>query len=424
MSQSKVVADAIRDPRRSLGGTSALHVDGFFEALANADERTGDWDNLVAGLAAMRAAEAALNGDAEPFAPARVDSYVSRVLDTGLRALLRTIVAATRLGEDDSGRRYVLAGRLMAYGMQLHAMGLFAPACDVFLAIQHADLFDSQLTLQAIYQRAFALRMLQRFDAATAAYAELRTAARTCGDRRLEIEADLGDAKVAIELGNLPTAEELADGLIALCERINDRQLRGKALIDRAAIAGLRKQPDRALRYSLMALRDVQESHRRDRLCNNIAAALRDLGRNALAKETAAVVAMRGEHADQRMLAEILLYSLAVDEQAWEAAEALRRRLARATLTPQRAAEYYQVEGAHLAAIGETGKARSVLSRMLAIAQSHRLGQLAHEAEEALEALRRGASAAPREQRSTTGPERPTAPSFDDVVAVVAEAYA
>lgn len=425
MSQFRVGRDVVSSDTGPLA--SPIRVLGFFHALAEADESTAEWDALVGGLAAIRLAEAALsNGQTLEVPATRVDAFVARVSDTSTRGLLTSIVDATRAphAPDDYMWRHVLAGRLMAYGMGLHASGRFAPAVDVFRTIERADLFDTEFTMQAIYQRAFALRVLHRFDEATAAYAALRTAAREFRHRRFELEADLGDAKIAADRGNLPNAERMVDDVLHRCDRVKDRQLRGKALIDRAWIAGLRKQPDRSLAFSLMALREVEESQRRDRICNNIAFALRETGNGELAKRTAMIVAAHGEHADQRTLAEILLYNLAVDEQAWPVADAFRHRLGRATMTPQRAAEYYQAEARHLAAVGDVPSAERVLARMLAVAQEHRLGQLANDAEEALTDLRRGLVPRLYEYRPTMRVGAADLLALGDVDRAIAAAYA
>ena len=368
-------------------------VNGFYENLAADDDR---WDDLVAGVAVLRATEAAVRGDeGGGLIQERAREFVAKVRGTATRNTLTAILrVATPLVRIDDGELAVLAGKLMTYGIRLHDDGLFAAAGNVFTVVEDLAEHEPDLLMQAIYRRGFALRCLQRFDEAATTYERLATTAERFASSRMAstmaLDAALGLGKIMIERGNLPGAAAAVDAVRRRAEGQGDTAVLAKALIDLAAIAGIRQDPAKSIQYAYQALAIVVEEQQRERLLVNMAHAFRHVGHPDAARRIVERLAVSSRMAEHRAFAQLLRYDLAIDAADWPAAEACRATLGALHLSPRLGAEYYETVARHLAATGAPTSAISMLERMLAVAEEHELGELVFRAEQAMADIRRG----------------------------------
>lgn len=375
---------------------SSMKLAGFYDALAEADETNPRWDELVAGMAVLRVVESAVSGDERSAAVIhdRARGYVQRVREVTRRHTLVAIMdVATPMVRGDETQLSILAGRMMAYGLRLHADASFAPAIDVFATVEALSERDPDVLMQAIQRRAFALRCLQRFDDAADAYRHLTAIAARCASPTapvMVLEAELGLGKVLIERGNLPAAEEAVQAVRHRAEQLGATTVLTKALIDLAAIAGIRRRPAASIAYDREALGIVADPQERERLLFNMAHAFRELSRPQPARRIALHVAGRSALAEHRAHAQLLLYHLAIDDSDWPRADAYRSALRDMHLSPRLGAEYYETVSRHYAAIGATDPALMMLQRMLEVAEEHRLAELTIRAEQSMADVRRG----------------------------------
>lgn len=369
-----------------------MKIDGFMESLAKVVDSDDRWASLVAGLSCLRLAEEALREHTvsthlHDFARRAVEQVASMELRPFFASVLEICPPGPVIAR--SVTRINLARTLTTYGMRLHSDGLFAPAADVLSFVETVvQSYDPELSLMAGAKAAYAFRLHRNFAAAEAAYRRVESRARAHRNYHLMLEAQLGLAKIELNRDDLPAAIPMVDAVIERAKQLREPQIVAKAYIDRAHIAGRRNEPIEAIAYSLAAIRLLQPGTDRDRCAVNIAYAMREIGLGTHATRQAWHVVTRGQDADQRAAATIILYNIAIDERDEATMRWCRASLADPQVSPVFEAEYYQALSYDHAVRGNFAEARLAAGRMLAIAEDHRLCELIINADEALEDLR------------------------------------
>jgi tetratricopeptide (TPR) repeat protein len=390
----------------------------FFEELGKMDETDPNWRSVSAGLVVMRLVDSWIEDGATP---SRVDSWgVSAVREaiaevretTPLRRVLSAVVDV--IVSSTSIDMHALTPRLMAYGQTLEYDAKWSLASDVYQTIvAHAHpVEDADLVVSAFIQLAFSLRTLGELDAAAAAYDRASRVALAAGDIIGVLRGRLGDAKIAMARGNVPQAETILAETIAHAESSGLDDIRSRALNDRAYIAGVTKQHDRAIRYSYDALELTNNPRDRDRILNNIATGFRYLGLLDVARDAYLILATTGQEQYLRWLSEINLMELAAHQQIELQFDKYRRSLESADFTPLLRVTYLLHVGRGYHALGDPEAGIPYLERAIALAESHKLNQLIFEIEEALTEARK------REVRN----RRQSAPAIDKSVQFVVDA--
>ena len=304
---------------------------------------------------------------------------------TRLRDLLSDVTAGERIEES---WRDTLSLDLLAYGEELRARGLVAAAAALLDLVAEGSQASAELRLDASLRRAFCLRLLGSLDDATAQYRKVEELATFGGFDRQRLEAQLGIARVAINRGNIPQAEPLIDAAIASARAAGLSSVLGKALIDKAAIAGIRRDASGVLVSSYKALEFVETAAGRDRIFINMATAFRELGRAESARRLAHEVLSRPCDADQRAAAMVLLYHLAIDVGDRRTSAMYRRALTAVPLLPAMLAEKCEAVARDAAARGEWESAHNFAEQMIAIADEHQLAELSFRGAFAMESIR------------------------------------
>jgi tetratricopeptide (TPR) repeat protein len=379
------------------GRTAVLESDrtlrhiAFFEELAALDERDAEWRSVSAGLVVLRLVDAWMEEGAHVVAGDAWGVRAVRVsieeIDTGTpaRALLGSVVDAME-GSAVTDMSAV-APRLLAYGRALEYDARAALAADVYRAvISHTHPVDeSDIALAAHLQLAACLRMSGNLVGAAEAYRVAGDVARAADDIVGLLRAQLGDAKIAMQRGNLPRAELLLDQAIVDAARPELADVRSSALHDRAGVAFFRGDYEQSIRFAYEAMTTSSSPRNRDRILNDLATAFMKLGVLSAARDAYLVLTVTAQEQWTRWGATMNLMEIASREGSETLFERYRRELADVHLTPALAADYYIQAGEGYHRLGRIDLACGYLQKALSTASEHQFNQIVFYVEEALQ---------------------------------------
>ena len=361
------------------------------------DESDPNWRSVSAGLVVMRLVD---NWIADGPTAARVDSWaigsvreaISQVPETTpirriLTSIVDVLVASTAVDV------HAVVPRLMAYGQALEYEARYALAADVYGTITaHVHpVEDADLAVAAQLRLGISLRHLAQFDAAIRAYERASAVALHVNDLIGVLRGRIGVAQATAYRGNMREADAiLADAIERATENGLD-QVRSAALIDRAYIAGVGEQHERAIRFSYEAMELATSQRMRDRILNNIATGFRFLGLYSAAQEAYLVLASTADEQYMRWMAELNLLELAAYQGSELQFDRYRRDLESAEFSPDLRVTYLLHVGRGYHALGNSEIAIAYLERAIEMAAGHKLNQMLFEAEGALAEARRSA---------------------------------
>ena len=380
----------------------------YFEALANLQEKDPEWRTTTAGLVVLRLLDAWFEEGAELVASG---SFTLRAAREEVEAIgptdpVRTILGGVLDGMCDAGAPSMttIAPRLMAYGRALHRNARWKLSVDVYETIlTHADVAqDTDVLIDTNMGLGYCLRMQGEFGPAMGAYAEASRLARETGDMVKVLRARIGDAKIAIDKGNLPHAEEILAETIERAEQARLREVRALALHDRADVAHRRGDYERAVCLAYEALEELQDPAQRDRVLADIAASFFELGMRGAARDAQLILAATAQAQYTRWVATLNLLEIAAFDECEPVFEQYRRDLASAPLPPMLETVYHLYVGEGCRIFGHVDAARQALRQALELASAHQFNQLIFQTEEQLAELERGAA------KSLPGKTEPT----------------
>lgn len=359
----------------------------FFEQLL-AGEESSVWSEISAGAVVLRIAVAALAGQGiATVVAARI--LAGRAPNLPIRAKLIAVLDLLTPSIDAQDEQRVAVGHaLYALGMELHAEGFLPQAIEVFKSVMQYLSTDSYLLLASSARVAYAHRLLKDFDEAELAYEHLRFHARRARNMKMHLEADLGVAKIAMDRGNIPQSSEMVTAVLRRARRHGVDDLIGKALMDRAALAGIRRDPYQAIVDSLAAIPFVKADVTKHRLMFNMATSYREVGHPREATRLADYLRSGAAEAFVRMMASVLRYNLAVDDGDDIGMERTRRCCEVLDKPPLVAAEYYEALARDHAKHGRFGDAELAVDRMRDLAIEFDMNEVLFRAEAASGDLR------------------------------------
>ncbi len=361
---------------------STLRHRAYFEALDEiGDDAEPDFQAVAAGLYALRLFDTWIRDECGSSAPdARQLEGTRRAITlappSATMRVLSTVVETIATARGLEGSMVLPA--LLAYARALHFEARWALAQDVYDTIisVSACVSDDELLLSAMHMRGYTLRMQGRLDEAALAYKQLRIAAEFVGETQFVLEGRLSEAKLAIDRGNLPQAEERLERLLAEPEVAVRSALRSKVLHDRSIVAMRRGELERAAVLGYEALALCKDGASRDRILSDIANTLSALGQWDGARDAFMIIAATAEEQHIRWLATINLMELAFLERRETIFDQYRRELSEAALPPSLAALYLQFAGQGLRVFGHAVAARDVLERAHVVAREHDMNEL------------------------------------------------
>jgi tetratricopeptide (TPR) repeat protein len=367
----------------------------FFEVLAGLEETDAKWKSTSAGLVVLRLFDDWMEHGPFPTGGSGWGVHSVRAaveaVDVGnpTRLILAGIVEAIASGAE----RASLTPRLLAYARALHYSADWALSADVYhTVISHAHpIEESDSVIDANMQYGYCARMLGKWDEAAVAYTQAGEIAVAIGDIVKVLRARVADAKLAIDRGNLPKAEEILEETIA---RATDREgklveMRALAMHERAAVAHLRGDYETAVRFAYEALDGMSNPAARDRVLGDIAAAFIELGVLGAARDALVVLAATAQEQYTRWIATVNLLEVAARERCEPVFEQYRRELADVSLPVSLEASYYLTVGKGFAGFGRIESARSALTKAIDLSIKHKFHQINHEAEAELQQLER-----------------------------------
>lgn len=360
----------------------------FFEEVASHAEGEPDWHAAVAGLVVLRLVDSWLDeGPAvtdDAFAMRSVESAVEEVSPgTPIRTLLGRVLDALRERKPDI---HVVATPLMAYAQALEYDAKWTLAADVYnsvLAHLH-PLEDTDASIAAHLRLGSCYRNLHQLENALATYASASKIATAAGDMVGILRARVGEAHVFVLRGDLPYAQTILDETIERAIGDGLRDVRSRALHQRAEVAKLRGQYELAVRFGYDALSYSETPSERDRILGDIAGAFLDLGIVTAARDAYLVLSATAVEQFTRWAATINLMELSAATGAEVLFEQYRRQLAHTKLPPYLATGYHLIAGTGYQRLDRDDEARTHLERALALATEHGFNQALFDAEEAL----------------------------------------
>lgn len=368
---------------------SRLRHFAFFEEIASLEESDPSYRSAAAGLVVLRLVDAWL--EEAPHASVddewgllAIQGAIEAVDDgTPIKTLLGRVVQSLRSARPDI---HVVTTPLMAYGQALEYDAKWLLAADVYqsvLAHLHpAD--DADASIAAYLRLAQCYRALSDVGPATEAFAAAAEIATTSGDMIGVLRARIGEAQVAMIKGNFPGAERILDQTIEQAVGPELRDVRSRALHDRATVAYHRRQYEFAIQLAYDALAISQSPMQRDRILGDIAVSFMDLGVYSAARDAYLVISATAQEQFARWSATLNLMEIAFKTGVETQFELYRRQLADEKLPPQMTAAFELNTGLGYQVFGESNKAQHHLHRALALATQYGFNQYLFEAEEAL----------------------------------------
>jgi tetratricopeptide (TPR) repeat protein len=361
----------------------------FFEEVASCEEGTKDWHAATAGLVVLRLVDTWLEnglsaGVDQDWSVRSVRCTIEAVHDgTPIPTILDRVVDALEQQKPDI---HVVVTPLMAYGRALEYDAKWMLASDVYhsvLAHLH-PLEDCDASIAAHLRLGQCYRSLHRIDEAAEAFAAAGEIATEAGDMVNVLLSRVNEGQIAILRGNLPRAEAIFDEAIARSNGPGFRDVRSRALHERANVAHYRNEYELAIQFAYSAFRHSQSPEQRDRILNDIAVDFTNLGVFSAARDAYLVLSTTAEEQYMRWAATINLMDLSAQTGSQMLFELYRRQLTGETLPPFLDTAFALNTGLGYRRFGDLPKARSHLERAMKLAEKHGLNQYLFEAEEAL----------------------------------------
>ena len=362
----------------------------FFTELAALRGDDPSWRAVTAGLVVLRLVDAWVEEGSRVVA---ADSWGVRSVraaiedmppGTPARTLLAGVVEA--LTSARGSDLHAVAPKLMAYARSLDLDARWTLAADVYETIlTHVHpVEDADVAVNALLRRGHCLRQMGCLAEASLVYGTAADVAMRANDMIGTLRAQIGEAKVLAEKGNLPAADEMLRSAAALAGEHSLTEVRSAATHDRAHVAILRGQYDVAVRFAYDAMRESPNEHERERILNDLATAFSALGVKSAARDAFMIIAATAREQYLRWTATINLMELAADEGARLQFERYRQQLASAALPPLLQVHFELHVGRGYQTMGEWELAQSWLERATGSAVSHSFNKLVFEAEDAL----------------------------------------
>jgi tetratricopeptide (TPR) repeat protein len=330
------------------------------------------------------------------------------------RAILRSIVDAVKTSSTSD--LHAIAPRLMAYARSLHIDSKWALAADVYeTVIAHVHpIEESDVAIPAHLRLAACQRSLGALDEAGRSLDAASAVATDVDDIVGILHAQIGQAKIALERGNMPGAERILDDTIARAAQSDQLvEVRAVALHDRANVAFHRARYDLAVELAYQSLELTTDSINRDRLLADIASAFYMLGVHTAAKDAYQILEATAQEQYNRWYASINLMEIAAHEGSMPLFERYRRALATIAFPPALEAQFHLQTAESYEALSQFDAASSAAGRAHAIAGRYGFNHTMFAAEAAAARIAKGQPSV----RST--PEIPVPASLREIATTI-----
>lgn len=332
----------------------------------------------------------------------------STIVESTGQALLATRRAVGLITDDDATRSSLegvidamvtlqepdaqpLLPRLFAYAGLLERRGSMRIAGDTYQTVsKYADAaahFD--IAFDSLMRHGFCLRAEGQLEFAARSYESAGALAARERDRSRVLYSRIGVAKVVWARGDLPAADAALSAVLEEAAELNDARLHAVALHDSAALAKLRGDLPRAVRFAFDSFREQTDEVEKERVLNDLANFLAQTGAFETARRALLIMERGGKLQQSRWIARQNLMDLGIRQGSETAFEEFRRLLDSEPLPAPLRASFLRDSGRGFAAFGRVKEAEAALRQSVEIAERHGLHQVGFEANAALENMER-----------------------------------
>jgi tetratricopeptide (TPR) repeat protein len=322
----------------------------------------------------------------------------------GMRSALLALAdgAATALGPQISSTEGVtsLIELLLGYAKVLRTDGRWALAASVYqLAISRADSrADFALLPDAYLRYGYCLRMEGRLIGALAAFRTGHAVAASLGDASTMLRIRIAEAGIHRHKGDRARAEEMLTEVVAEAERHKFESERAMATHDLGTIAYDAGQYDRAVRCFYDAWTHYTDRARKDRVLNDLARTLADLGLRDAARDALLLIMTSAVEREMRLNARVNLLDLAAQDGELAVFEQYRRDLSAQAMPARLTTHFHLLVGDGYRRFGRPQQAASAYQRAIRFGSRHQAMDLVQRAEAGARAVATGI------QTAWTGP--------------------
>lgn len=361
--------------------------------MANAPETASVHRGANASFLTMRLLDhwislgADIVSDENSARAAATDAIGTLVDDEELKASLASITEAmVALQEPDA---QPVLPRVYALGKLHEQRGLMPQAADIYGTV--ARYVDASVHLDLAYdahmRRAFCLRNAGEFEWADQAYGTAGALAARARDRVRVLTSRVGQAKVEMFKGNLPSAAVALETIQEEAEKLGATRLVANVLHDRSALARLREDLGGAVRLAFESFRRSITEYDRERVLGDLAAYLMHLGADETSRVAFQLMELGTTSEQVRNTARNGLMQLAARGRNETLFESYRRKLAESPLHATARTDFYHDSARGLMSFGRFGEARTSLNAALKLAEENGQSQKIFQVEATLREL-------------------------------------
>lgn len=365
-----------------------LRHHAYFEFLGSLEDNSPTFAATLAGLAVLTLVDAAREDhsiiDRDWTGVKAAADAVSAIKEGNplRRPLMKVLDELKGAGPDWTA----LNMNLFAYGRALDFDGHWKMAADVFGIVADIARADRvpEMAIEATTALGGAARRSGDWDRSAEGYAEAAYLADAVGDRASGLTVRVGTANTQIAKGNLPAAKTILDEVIAAAHSAGLDGVSALALHARASVAHLQGNYAEAVTLAYKALDKTSNQTVRDEIMADIAAAFQELGMYDAARDAHLVVSLTSRYQWVRWQAAINLMELATTEGDESSFEEYGRELKYAALDPRLRSYFLLYYGMGCRRFGREEEGTKWIAEARDFAASHKINQVAFEAEKEL----------------------------------------
>jgi tetratricopeptide (TPR) repeat protein len=362
----------------------------YYEVLGSLELDSPSWKPTLAGLSVLELVDAARDDrsiiDKDWTGVRAVTDMVESIREgTAVRRPLMKVVEELRGGTPSWTR---VTENLFAYGRALDLDGGWNLAVDVFGTVAEMARADRepQLAIEATTALGGAARRSGDWDRSAMGYAEAAHLANTLGDKASGLTVRVGTANTQLARGNLPAAKAIFDEVIEEADRSGLDAVAALAYHGSASVAHNTGRFADAVTLSYKALEKADNQTVKDTILSDLATSFFKLGMHDSARDAYLVTSMTSRYQWVRWQATANLMELASLDGMEDAFEDYGRVLKDAALDPRLRSYFLLYYGEGCQRFGREEEGRSFIEQARDYAVSHKIYQVAFEAEKALTA--------------------------------------
>jgi tetratricopeptide (TPR) repeat protein len=376
--------------KRSNNSTVGLKHIAFFEAIAEAEEKTPEARSATAGLLMLRLIDHWMLAGSVMVEPESVSVRSVRgaimeleANDPGREVLLGMVNTMQTVREVDIAP---MLPRLFAYAGCLEKRAELKLAADVYGTIARLgeEDYDGDLLIDSYLRLGYCQRMLGALNDAESAYSVAGKMAKRQKETARTLRSQIGTAIVVMARGNLPKADELLAQIALESEQNGCVEEQARALHANSTVARQRGDLGRSVRLAYGALQRTTLPNERDMILGDIGAAFITMRRFEAARDALMILDVTASTAVPKILARVNMVALAARAGNKDLFVNARARLEAVVLPPEAAVNFLIESARGYLEFGEPETAVGLLDRARELAVKHGFNRSIFEVDEML----------------------------------------